>query len=172
MAGKLTLIKKEVITTATSSITMTGINTNDEHWLVINNLRTDGGTEARLRLTVSGSANTSAEYDYRLARYRVENTEQESFSSNQTSWRILNTTGTPDGSHANSIVKLSNLNNSSEFSFYNLEYTGSESSSGYVRGFYGAGFHTVATACDGVHIFMNGSDDMIDGTFRLYRLGI
>ena len=28
MAGKLTLIKKEVITTATSSITMTGINTN------------------------------------------------------------------------------------------------------------------------------------------------
>ena len=66
MAGKLTLIKKEVITTATSSITMTGINTNDEHWLVINNLRTDGGTEARLRLTVSGSANTSAEYDYRF----------------------------------------------------------------------------------------------------------
>jgi hypothetical protein len=37
---------------------------------------------------------------------------------------------------------------------------------------YGAGFHTVATACDGVHIFANGSDDMIDGTFRLYRLGI
>ena len=57
MAGRLTLIKKEVITTATSSITMTGINTNDEHWLVINNLRTDGGTEARLRLTVSGNQN-------------------------------------------------------------------------------------------------------------------
>jgi hypothetical protein len=84
MAGKLTLIKKEVITTATSSITMTGINTNDEHWLVINNLRTDGGTEARLRLTVSGNQNTASEYDYRLARYRVENTEQESFASNQT----------------------------------------------------------------------------------------
>ena len=84
MAGKLTLIKKEVITTATSSITMTGINTNDEHWLVINNLRTDGGTEARMRLTVSGNQNTAAEYDYRLTRYRVENTEQQAFSSNQT----------------------------------------------------------------------------------------
>ena len=172
MAGKLTLIKKEVITTATSSITMTGINTNDEHWLVINNLRTDGGTEGRLRLTVSGNQDDAANYDYRLARYRVENTEQPVFSSDQTSWRILNTTGTPDGSHANCIVKLSNLNNSSEFSFYNLEYTGSELSAGYVRGMFGAGFHTVATACDGVHIFMNGSDDMIDGTFRLYRLGI
>ena len=169
MSGSLIKIAETTVSSATASVTLTGIDsTYDVYMVKINKatLDTDGAT-IFFRVTTSGTADSDSEYDKAHKVLRTVSTFANVTSTNQTSWGY-NTLGTSTGEIGNCIMYLFNFNNSSEFSFYTLE-SAELTNFPELQGIAGGGVHTVAEANDGVNIFTD-SGNISSGTFSLYGL--
>ena len=172
MAGKLVQVATETVTSAVASVTLTGIDSDDVYMLAYNNVTPS--TDARsisLRVTKSGTADTTSNYDY---AYKVLNSSS-SFGNgaftNDTEWQYLvaDSVGTGTSESANGIIYLYNFNSSSEYSFITSEVT-EVNSSATTRGNQGGGVHTVASASDGVFWFDTAGGNIASGTFTLFRV--
>jgi len=169
MAGSLIKIAEETVTSAVASVTLTGISsTYDVYMVRINNVLPDtDSVNFRLRFTVSGSADTSSNYDRAFKNLRADTSFGNTDDENATFINIggLGTTGQE---MSNAILYLFNFNNASEYSFCTLEAT-TRNNDAHLRGFQGGALLTVAQATDGVNFSMD-SGNIDSGTFVLYGL--
>ena len=172
MAGSLIKIDEEIVTSAVASVTLTGIDsTYDVYMVRYNNVRpTTDDKDLFCRVTVSGTADSSAEYDYAYKQLRADTTFANTASSNETSWRLEFAIGNVAGEEmANAVMYLFNFNNASEYSFMTLE--GSNRLQGQnLLAETGGGVQTESQACDGLEFFWEASSTFASGTFTLYGL--
>ena len=169
MSGSLIKIDEEIVTSAVASVTLTGIDsTYDVYMVKLNNFSSvTTGATPRVRVTKSSSADTTANYDYAAKQLRTDTTFGNNSNTNQTGWDILNALSSATGNIANGILYLFNFNNA-EYSFVTMEIT-QRSNEGLHRGKQGGGVHTVASASDGIAFSMSGGN-IASGTFTLYGL--
>jgi len=170
MAGSLIKIDEEIVTSAVSSVSLLGIDsTYDVYMVKLNNFSSvTTGATPRVRVTKSSSADTTGNYDYAAKQLRTDTTFGNNSNTNQTGWDILNALSSATGNIANGILYLFNFNNASEYSFVTMEIT-QRSNEGLHRGKQGGAVHTVASASDGIEFSMS-SGNIASGTFTLYGL--
>lgn len=169
MAGSLVKIDEEIVSSAVASVTLTGIDsTYDVYMVRFNNLECDTDSEnLEVRFTASGTPDTSSNYDRAMKDLRADSAFSNISSTNADNIGLDNI-GTATGEQTNGIFYLFNFNNSSEYSFCTFETTG-RNTNGALRGRQGGAVLTVAQATDGIQFFMDvGNID--NGNFVLYGL--
>ena len=168
MAGSLIKIAETTVTSAVASVTLTGIDsTYDVYMVRFNNVTPDTNDVAfQLRFTVSGTPDTSANYDRAQKRFRTSTTFNNVSNTNLTSLSLSGNLGTGTSEVANGIHYLFNFNNASEYSFFTNEETIVRHDT-ETEGRQGGGVLTVAQATDGVQYFL-GSGNISAGTFTLF----
>ena len=172
MAGSLIKIDEEIVTSAVASVTLTGIDsTYDVYMVRYNNwvASVEGG--GRIRVTTSGTPDTTANYDVAGKRLRADTTFDNIAFPNQTAGLLTGTViSTATAETSNGIVYLFNFNNASEYSFMTIEGASFYASTiNDVAQTTGGIVHTVAQSCDGVQIYVDGQNTA-SGTFTLYGL--
>ena len=162
-------IATTTITSAVSSVTLTGITEDCVYMLTGNNVITvNDGTTLRARVTESGTAQTSTNY----ARSNKELNASTSFSNDtttQSAFYLANTVGSASTEQQNFILYLHNFYSSSDFPYISNEVVG-VNSSGQLNGRQGGGVYTATAAVnDGIQFFA-GSGNLEAGTFTLYKV--
>ncbi len=161
-------VATNTVTSAVSTVTLTGIDSDNVYLVTYNNWRcgTDT-TQNRLRITKSGSAQVSSEYDF-TSKLMYSST---TFSDNrQTNLTFVGQDfiGTGTGEASNGTLYLYNFNSSSEFSFITQEEV-NFSHNPRLTGVMGGIVHTVASASDGIQ-FLVSAGNITAGTFTLYKV--
>ena len=166
----LVQVATNTVTSAVASVTLTGIDSDDVYMLAVSGIVSSASINGDLRVTTSGTADTSANYDYAMKGLRNDGSAFTNFSNtNQTTfttafaWSLFTTAGMT----ANGIAYLYNFNNASEYSF--ISHEGVNSWQNGILGMQGGAVHTVAQACDGIQ-FSPSSGTISSGTFTLYRV--
>ena len=166
--GKLVQVATNTVSSAVASVTLTGIDSDDVYMVAVNNVLPDTDSASLLaRFTVSGTADTSSNYDRAYKNLRGDSAFSNINYTNN-AYVDLGTLGTAGQEMSNAIQYLYNFNNASEYSFWSIEAS-NRNNSGHLRGFQGGGVLTVAQATDGVSYFMT-SGNITSGTFKLYGL--
>ena len=174
--ASLIKIAETTVSSAVASVTLTGIDsTYDVYMVAINGATCDNNAVMYMRVTVSGSADTTLNYD-RAAKGMLSNEGFGSYSATNQSYSQVNSNRLQNGTSlgANAILYLYNFNNSSEYSFVTNETSTWREASAVAQQLSGeaGGFvHTVQQACDGLIFYMDlGTDNFTGGTFTLYGL--
>ena len=170
MAGSLIKIDEEIVSSAVSSVQVTGIDsTYDVYLLVMQNVSpATVNADVVLRVEESGTASTDSDYDIAYKLLRADTTYSEISSTNQTKWGISGSLENEAGKTFNGHCYIFNANNSSEYTFITIEnvYLADD---GTMLGQQGGGVYTQTTTVDGLNIsFDDGNVDA--GTFTLYGL--
>tara|TARA_R100000734_G_C3282959_1_gene76193 strand:+ start:201 stop:704 length:504 start_codon:yes stop_codon:yes gene_type:complete len=161
-------VATSTVTSSTANVTLTGVDDDSVYLLTVDNLSTQSDAQLRMQFTVSGSADTSSNYD-ETHRYLISNGSFSTFSrTNKSEITITATVQNSVSGNAGLLCYLYNLNNSSEFSFATVE-SSFYASTNNARGFAGGGTLTVAQSCDGVNLLMN-TGNITGGTFTLYKV--
>jgi len=155
MAGSIIKIDEEIVSGAVASVTLTGIDsTYDVYQLIISGLEVDtDSSTVQIRVTKSGTAQTDSEYDEAAKQLKAYNTFANNSDTNATEWSF-NAIGTTSGSAFNLTAYLFNFANASEYSFATFEATTADTTVDF-RGKQGGGVHTVASASDGINVFLS-----------------
>ena len=168
MAGQLVQVATNTISSAVSSVTLTGIDDDSVYlftWVGVTCV--SDVNQNQIRITKSGTAQSDSEYDFASEQFFAASSDVSNGQVNQTSFIDLYI-GNSTGEMANGLMYLHNFNNSSEFSFVTREQV-SKSHVAQTQGVVGGGVHTVASASDGVNYFM-ASGNLTGGTFTLYKV--
>jgi len=171
MAGSLIKIDEEIVTSAVASVTLTGIDsTYDVYMVRFNNfVPTTDGHSPQMRVTESGIPNTTANYDVAQKNLFADTTFGNGSATNQTKFLGFSAVGNSAGESSNCIMYLFNFNNASEYSFCTWEGTGVEAD-GNGAGRQGGGVFTSTSACDGVQIIVSSGNIDTGSKFTLYGL--
>ena len=168
MAGKLVQVATNTVTSAVASITLTGIDSDDVYMVAINNfIPVNNDVSAYIRITKSGTADSTSNYDRAYKDLKAYTTFSNNSSTNEDKINFGNV-GTAGSEGVNSIIHLYNFNSSSEYSFGTQEDTTLNSAQQH-RGQQGGFVHTVASASDGLFFYM-ASGNIASGTFTLYKV--
>ena len=171
MAGSLIKVDEEIISYATSSVTLTGIDTTfDVYKLVISNVHPSvDNANLGIRVTESGTPNTTNNYDNAAKFFRSGSSSfGNSANTNQSYFGFGSYIGSDTGEGASGVHYIFSANLSGEYTFLTherVQVAGSEELSGEQ----GGGLFTSTSSVDGVHIFIS-SGNMETGTFTLYGL--
>jgi len=169
MAGQLIQVATNTVTTPVSSVTLTGIDSDDVYMVSYNNVTpTTNGDRVDFRVTVSGTADTTANYDFAEKFLSVGGGFFNGYNTNVTSY-LMAAQQVATGISNNGIMHLFNLNNASEYSFLTNENAFFWTGTLALLGQQGGLVHTVAQSCDGVHFFATGSSNIESGTFTLFK---
>ena len=163
-------VATNTVTSAVASVTLTGIDSDDVYMVAFNNVAPVSDSEKlRVRFTVSGTPDSSSNYDKATKKLRTDTTFSNISSTNQDHLRISSSgIGTGTSETDNGILYLYNFNSSSEFSFVTIEESMLSNTAG-LRGDMGGAVLTEAQATDGVSLFMS-SGNIASGTFTLYKV--
>ena len=168
MAGQLIQVATETVTSAVASVTLTGIDSDDVYMVAVNNCIPETDNLPFLtRITKSGTADSTANYDYAFKELNAVSAFSNYGSANQT-YVTYGYLGTAGSESFNGILYLYNFNSSSEYSFVTTE-TARRISNGNLYGYAGGYVHTVASASDGMQFYMS-SGNIASGTFTLYKV--
>ena len=170
MAGSLIKIDEEIVTSAVASVTLGGADWDssyDVYMVKFNNYTSDTNVLVRLRFTVSGTADSTSNYDEAFKKLQADTTFSNTGQTNQSQFTISEA-GTDTGEVSNGVLYLFNFNNASEYSFFTMETTARQAS-GHLRGNQGGGVLTVSQATDGVQ-FLQDTGNITAGKFTLYGL--
>ena len=173
MAGSLIKIDEEIVTSAVASVTLGGANWDssyDVYMLAISGAVPTGAGDGLLRVTKSGTPDTTANYDRAHKGLRTDTTFSNLTGTNATEFRYIAnwSTVTTSSVGGHSIVYLYNFNSSSEYSFITSESV--TMWSGGTLGAQGGGVHTVASASDGIQFFFPSGNINTGSKFTLYGL--
>ena len=171
MSGSLIKIDEEIVTSAVASVTLTGIDsTYDVYMVKGNGIVATVANDSYMRVTTSGTPDTSANYDYAYKGLRVDTTFSNTAQVNQTGFQNVFrwSTTTTSGVTGNGILYLFNFNNASEYSFFTNEST--TQWSGGLLGSQGGGVFKQNSVVDGVQLFQLTGGNITAGTFTLYGL--
>jgi hypothetical protein len=162
-------VATNTVTSAVTSVTLTGINSDDVYMVAVSGATvSDPVSEIRARFTVSGTAQTTSNYDWADKFLRASASFINDYDTNQTKTRALNNTGDTGGEGSNGIFYLYNLNNASEYRFMTIENVTENGNE--ARGYQGGTVYTVAEAHNGIQFLNNGSGNITSGTFTLYKV--
>ena len=172
MAGQLIQVDTETVTSAVASVTLTGIDSDDVYMVAYNNVTPS--TDARsisVRVTESGTPNTTANYDYAYKVLNSTSTFSNGAFTNSTSWQyiIADGVGTGTSESANGIIYCFNFNNASEYSFITVEMS-EVNYEPIARGNQGGGVFTSSSACNGLYFADLAGGNIASGTFTLYKV--
>lgn len=152
------------VTSSTSSITVTGMQSNNPHIYVISNTKsTVPNRNLQMQVTLNGTAQTGNVYTWSTDRLGSGNLTGNTY----TSWLIPNFIGT-GVSNANAIVWCYNFYSSSAKSHFTYE----ESSTSYSGGLMShqiSGRYDTSQSNDGLHFFI-GASSILSTEIRLYEL--
>jgi len=183
MAGSLVLVDEFTISSAVASVTLgggssgsSGLNvsidsTYDVYMVQVSNAKVNTDDALAIRVTKSGTADTSANYDD--AKLYLKSSSAFTNIANANATQIDFTATIDSGisaSNGNGVAYLFNFANASEYSFATIESTHFQYSDNEGRGFAGGFLHTVASASDGVLFKTNGGNNLTSGKFTLYGL--
>ncbi len=172
MSGSLIKIDEEIVTSAVASVSLTGIDsTYDVYMVKINNMLVVTNGQPVFRVTESGTPNTTSNYD-RAGKLLRTATSFSNFSNTNLDKGYLtgSTIGTTDNRSANLVMYIFNASNSSEYTFFTQEAT-TRADNGELRGGQGGSVFTLTSAIDGIQFFNDsGSGNIASGTFTLYGL--
>ena len=172
MAGSLIKIAETTVSSATASVTLTGIDsTYDVYVFQYNNVESAIVNKyMSLRFTESGTANTTSNYDY---AYKVLNAGSSFSNASGTNGTFFythqNLFSTDPGQANNGTIYIFNANNASEYTFMTIEGTAVDASDVF-QGNQGGGVFTITSAVDGVNFYMEDTGNLDKGTFTLYGL--
>ena len=178
MSGSLVLVDEFTVSSAVSTVTIGGGSSGSSSFnfsidstfnvykLIYRDVfMSSSGAQNRIRFTVSGSADTSSNYDRcSLQIY----TNQNIFTSNGENQDNISSLGlgTSLTQGDMGILTLFNFPNSSDYSFITREQIQTNSSS-ELAGIIGGAVLTVAQATDGVQ-FHASTGNIASGNFKLY----
>ena len=171
MPGSLVLVQETTVSSSTASVTLTGIDsTYDVYKVVLNKVSVDtDNSHLRFRVTVSGSPDTTSNYDIAVVKLRTDTSFSDTASQNENYGRgSASSNGTGISENSELIIYLFNFANANEYSFLTYE----EVQLTYhptLFGSQGGAVHTVAQACDGIQFYHNNGN-INGGTFKLYGL--
>ena len=165
--GKLVQVATSTISSPTASVTLTGIDSDDVYMVAFNNVNASADSEHWFRVTKSGTADTTANYDYADKVLNSIGFATRAVT-NDTKTHLENISTIANNELANGIIYLYNFNSSSEYSFYTYEQS-CRNISGQLSAPTGGGVHTVASASDGVQFTLN-ANNITSGTFTLYKV--
>lgn len=171
MAGSLIKIDEEIVSSGVSTVSLTGIDsTYNVYVCVVNNVAPSGADRnLYMRVTKSGSADTTSNYSYGYIALRSDTTFSHIANSGQAFWQTsnyANSTGTSQT--MNGVFYLFNFASASDYSFVTNE-TANLTGGNLLIGAQGGGVHTVASASDGLS-FHYSADNIASGRFVLYGL--
>jgi len=175
MAGSLIKIDEEIVTSAVASVTLTGIDsTYDVYMLTINNVDNSnaGSVKARVIKASDSSVDSTANYDSAWKGIRTIGSFSNQSYTNQTEFKDLAwSQNTGDQETAQGTYYLFNFYNASEYSFITFESLtyGFPNTSKELLSTTGGGVHTVAQSNSGIYIVPT-SNNFVAGTFTLYGL--
>ena len=173
MSGSLIKIDEQIVSSAVASVTLTGIDsTYDVYQVVLSNIATDtDNVFLETRVTVSGTPDTSANYDIAYKKLNATSSFTNGFQTNLTGmlYTPFDRLGTAGNENGNAIMYLFNFNNASEYSFLTVESTMRDRGATLI-GEQGGAVHTVAQACDGLNFDMSSGNIDTGSTFTLYGL--
>jgi|9_EtaG_2_1085328.scaffolds.fasta_scaffold06878_5 hypothetical protein len=169
MAGKLVQINKAVGDGTSSSLTVTGINTDNVYMVAFHSLSTTTNNDVlKARVTTSGTPDSDSEYDRSLVYFSNTGVSANRYGSNVDHFQIVENADDDNGG-GQGILYLYNFNDSSEFSFYTQETIGAVSNQN--AGQIGGGVHTVQESNDGFSMYSNAGTNFKTGaTLVLYKV--
>ena len=170
MSGSLIKIAETTVSSAVASVTLTGIDsTYDVYMFVIENVvPTTNNDSFRLRVTKSGTEDSTANYDYAFKNLRADTTFTNNSGTNGTYYQLAGGLGNATGEAYNDKLYLFNFP-TSEYSFATLEGTLLNHSPNLFGG-QGGFTHTVGSASDGVKVYFNSGNIDTGSRFVLYGL--
>ena len=171
MAGSLIKLQETIISSPTASVTLTGIDsTYDVYMVKVNNCSpVTAFAKLRARVTLSGSPDSTANYDRAYKKLRSDTTFQNESGTNATYAEISSEIGTSAGENNNQILYLFNFNSTTEYAFATNE--GVLGVSSITAGFQGGWvFTSTGTARDGIQLFMSSGNIDTGSSFVLYGL--
>ena len=161
----LVQVATSTVTSATSTIAVNGIDSDDVYMVVCRNLIGDSQNPTPIiRVNKSSSAQSDSEYDYAMKGLSsVTFTTRATYDS--TGVVFIDNIDTYGG---NAIIYLYDFNSSSKYSYATVESVANVSNqqAGYVGGL----IHKVASASNGVTIHLNTGGNYTSGTLTLYRV--
>lgn len=170
MAGQLIQVDTETVTSAVSSVLLTGINDDSVYMVAFSNMRgVNDNAIPYMRITVGGTPDTTSNF----RRANVEMKAYTSFVYNGYNagqnflYVTSGGTGTSTGETAEGIIHLYNfndatLNNSGTINA--VTHTAQAQTESWTGGF----LHNVAQSADGVQLYMS-SGDIASGVFTMYK---
>ena len=171
MAGSLVKIAETTVSSAVASVTLTGIDsTYDVYKLDCSNFQcASDNKNIIVHFTVSGTADTSSNYDSAFKQLKAGSAFNNSSGTNNNSLTIAPSLSNATNETGNIALYLFNFNNASEYSFATVEANTIINNS-EMRGLQGGFVLTVAQATDGVRFTWEDSSNFSSGTFKLYGL--
>jgi hypothetical protein len=171
MAGSLIKIDEEIVSSAVSSLTITGMDsTYDVYKIIYKNMQGSVNDKyPQFRLTESGTANTTSNYDYAAKKLKTYSSFQNVSQTNQNLARLTDEVlGDQAQETGNGILYIFNASNSSEYTFWTMENVNRDGG-GNLMSMTGGGVLTVTSVVDGISFFIDASN-IVSGTFTLYGL--
>ena len=171
MAGSLVLIQETTVSSPVSSVSLIGTNSSefDVYFVQVIGVEMSSQVDMTIRFTVSGTADSSSNYDCASERLKASTSFGDISATNQAQIDLSVALGSNEQGYFN--IYIFNANNSSEFTFCTLESVNTSDGSALVQGDMGGGVLTVTQATDGIQFFDNaGSANISSGTFKLYGL--
>ena len=171
MAGSLIKIDEEIVSSAVASVTITGMDsTYDVYKIIYKNMQGSVNDKyPQFRLTESGTANTTSNYDYAAKKLKTYSSFQNVSQTNQNLARLTDEVlGDQAQETGNGILYIFNASNSSEYTFWTMENVNRDGG-GNLMSMTGGGVLTVTSVVDGISFFIDASN-IVSGTFTLYGL--
>ena len=169
MSGSLVKIQETTVSSGVNSVTLTGIDSNFDVYMVkINGLSPDTAENLECRVTESGTANSTANYDFAGKGLKTSGSFENNSGTNATQWDISDSFINATTGNFNSIIYIFNANNSSEYTFITFEtshYAGSE-----LYGNQGGAVFTSTSSVDGLLFQIDSSNNIDAGQFVLFGL--
>ena len=173
MAGSLIKKDEEIVSSAVASVTLTGIDsTYDVYMVRFNNVVPDTDTQTLFtRPTISGTMDTNGNKDYAYKIMRAGASFQNTTATNSDKIEVsfILGTGTSSQEMGNGVLYLFNFNNASEYKFLTLEESNLRHTGELTGNQGGAVFKNNSSACDGLGFFF-ASGNITSGQFVLYGL--
>ena len=169
MAGKLVQVDTNTVTSAVSSVTLTGIDSNNPYMLVVSNyIPSSDGADMKIRVVESGTPNSSSNYDMAAKVLRTDTTFGEDEHVNATEFDTSTSIGNDTGEAANWIFYIYNAYDNSRFTYFTHENV-MLGTTALLIGRQGGGVFTSASQVGGLQMFPN-TGNIASGTFTLYKV--
>ena len=116
-------VATNTVTSAVSSVTLTGIDSDDVYMLTYSNMQGSVNDKyPQFRLTESGTENTTSNYDYGAKKLKTYSSFQTVAQTNQNLARLTDEKlGDQAQETGNGFLYIYNANNSSEYTFWSME---------------------------------------------------
>lgn len=165
----LVQVASNTVTSAVSSVTLTGIDSNDVYMLTVNNFKpSTDSQDMKIRVVESGTPNSTSNYDIAAKLLRSDTSFGNDGNSNDTSFDCSTAIGNDSGESANWIFYIFNANDSAENTVFSQE-TVQLAHTALLIGRQGGCVFTSASQVEGVQMFA-GSGNIESGTFALYKV--